>query len=148
MARRRVGTEEQARRDARKVGSTARYPSTHEIGAAGEKIACDYLEGLGLEIYDRNWRCPYGEADIIAIDGSLVVLVEVKTRRLVAPTDPTIPEIAVDAAKRYRYQRIAGAFMVAHPDVRQVRFDVVSVGLIEGQEPQIRYLVDAYGWDD
>ena len=40
---------------------------THaEIGALGEQLAVDHLTSLGLAVLDRNWRCRYGELDIIA----------------------------------------------------------------------------------
>lgn len=52
-----------------------------EIGALGEQLAADHLCALGLRIVARNWRCRYGELDLIAQDGdSTVVFVEVKTR--------------------------------------------------------------------
>ena len=39
-----------------------------EIGALGERLAADHLTGLGLRILTRNWRCRYGELDVIAVD--------------------------------------------------------------------------------
>jgi hypothetical protein len=39
-----------------------------EIGALGERLAADHLIGLGLRIVSRNWRCRYGELDLIAVD--------------------------------------------------------------------------------
>ena len=53
-----------------------------EIGSFGEQLAVDHLQGLGLRIVARNWRCRYGELDIIAADDATatVVFVEVKTR--------------------------------------------------------------------
>ena len=52
-----------------------------ELGALGEQIAVEHLQSLGLRILARNWRCRYGELDVIAGDGSgTVIFVEVKTR--------------------------------------------------------------------
>ena len=53
-----------------------------EIGALGERLAADHLTRLGLRILARNWRCRYGELDVIAVDpvDDVVVFVEVKTR--------------------------------------------------------------------
>ena len=53
-----------------------------EIGALGERLAVDHLLGLGLRIVARNWRCRYGELDVIAVDpaADTLVFVEVKTR--------------------------------------------------------------------
>ena len=53
-----------------------------EIGALGEQLAVDHLTSLGLRVLTRNWRCRYGELDVIAADDAArtVVFVEVKTR--------------------------------------------------------------------
>jgi putative endonuclease len=40
-----------------------------------------WLEAHGLRVLARNWRCPYGEIDVIAEDAGELVFVEVKTRR-------------------------------------------------------------------
>ena len=39
-----------------------------EIGALGEQLAVDHLTSLGLRVLTRNWRCRYGELDVIAAD--------------------------------------------------------------------------------
>ncbi len=39
-----------------------------QIGTLGENLAVDHLTALGLQVLDRNWRCRYGELDIIAAD--------------------------------------------------------------------------------
>src|SRR5260370_38849299 len=53
-----------------------------QLGAMGEALAVDHLTKMGLRILHRNWRCRYGELDVIASDGATrtVVFVEVKTR--------------------------------------------------------------------
>ena len=50
------------------------------VGKWGEQIANSHLAGLGYQILTTNHRTPYGEIDIIAMDGSTLVFVEVKTR--------------------------------------------------------------------
>lgn len=52
-----------------------------ELGNFGETQACWLLKEKGYHILERNWRCPVGEIDIVARRGSMVVFVEVKTRR-------------------------------------------------------------------
>ena len=42
-----------------------------EIGALGEQLAVDHLTSLGLHVLARNWRCRYGELDIIAADEAI-----------------------------------------------------------------------------
>lgn len=51
------------------------------LGSEGEDFAARYLERLGWRVLERNWRCRDGEIDIVAADGDVLVIVEVKTRR-------------------------------------------------------------------
>ena len=54
--------------------------SRAEIGALG-RLAVEHLRSLGLRVLTRNWRCRYGELDVIATDDAApAVIVEVKTR--------------------------------------------------------------------
>ena len=50
------------------------------VGKYGEDLAARHLVGAGFTIVTRNWRCPEGEVDILAIDGNTLVVIEVKTR--------------------------------------------------------------------
>ena len=116
-----------------------------ELGAYGERAAAVYLERRSYEIVERNWRCPAGEADIIARspDGALV-FVEVKTRRGVRYG---FPSEAVTPARRRRYERIAGYYLSAHAsgDVR-VRFDIVSVLALRAENRLfLRHHINAFG---
>lgn len=111
-----------------------------ELGRRGEQAAADYLSGCGWRILDRNWRCPAGELDIVADDGTEIVVVEVKTRR----TDLFgHPFEAVDARKRARLWRLGLAWRAAHPDLaRATRFRVDAVALL-GEGPfRIEHLRD------
>ncbi len=51
------------------------------VGKAGEEAAVRYLLQQGYHILERNYRCRFGEIDLIARDGRTLVFVEVKTRR-------------------------------------------------------------------
>ena len=51
-----------------------------ELGRRGEALAAAWLEGQGLVVLARNWRCSEGELDIVATDRRVVVICEVKTR--------------------------------------------------------------------
>lgn len=51
------------------------------IGIMGEEIACRYLRSKGYTILERNYTCRHGELDIIASIASILVIVEVKTRK-------------------------------------------------------------------
>lgn len=51
-----------------------------EAGRLGEELAALMLEEKGYEILEKNYRCRYGEVDIIAIRRDILTFVEVKTR--------------------------------------------------------------------
>ena len=51
------------------------------LGSAGERLAAEHLERRGFEIVERNYRTRWGELDLIAFDGRVLVFCEVKTRR-------------------------------------------------------------------
>ena len=83
-----------------------------EIGALGEQLAVEHLQSLGLRVLTRNWRCRYGELDVIAADDAarIVVFVEVKTR-----TSDQFGgvEQAVTPDKVRRLRRLAGLWLAA-----------------------------------
>jgi putative endonuclease len=85
--------------------------STKETGRRGEEIADAYLKKKGYRIRERNYRCPVGEIDIIALDGDEVVFVEVKSRK---SDDFGEPEAAVDARKQAKLSRIALNYINEH----------------------------------
>lgn len=99
--------------------------ATDAVGRYGEKVAVDHLERSGLVVLARNWRCKYGEIDIVAMDGDCIVAVEVKTRRSLAFGHPVE---AVTRDKAARVRRLLSQWLRDH-DVRPhlVRVDVVSV---------------------
>ncbi len=107
-----------------------------EIGALGEQLAADHLVSLGMTVLARNWRCRWGELDIIATEKghSSVVFVEVKTR---TTTEFGGIEEAVTPEKARRLRRLASVWLAeqnAHWPA--VRIDVVGVRL-GGREPEL-----------
>ena len=120
------------------------------LGSQGEKIARACLRRQGMKILAENYRCPVGEADLIALDratqkesgAETIVFVEVKTRSSDRYTDP---EGAVNADKRRRLRKIADYYVSTRSaaDFR-VRFDIVSIVLRPGQEPQVRHIPNAF----
>lgn len=111
-----------------------------EIGALGERLATDHLAGLGLKILARNWRCRYGELDVIAVDpdSNTAIFVEVKTRT--GDGFGGLPE-AVTAQKARRLRRLA-ALWLATQDQRwaAIRIDVVGVRIGRRRTPEIVHL--------
>jgi len=96
-----------------------------ELGQRGEAIAASFLEGRGLRILERNWRCPQGEIDLVAQDGGELVFVEVKTRSSVAFGHPLE---AITVQKLARLRRLAAAWCESHPGTHNsVRIDAIAV---------------------
>ena len=113
------------------------------LGAQGEELAAAFLKKQGFRIVARNYRCPSGEIDIIAIDGDTIVFVEVKSRSSDVAADP---EVAVHHYKRRQVTR-AAKYFITHKSMHHqpCRFDVVAVVLPAGGEPKIEHFVDAFG---
>ncbi|OBB44008.1 YraN family protein [Mycobacterium sp. 852002-51961_SCH5331710] len=108
-----------------------------EIGALGEQLAVDHLRSVGLRVLERNWRCRFGELDVIAIDDTTrtVVFVEVKTR-----TSDRFGgvEEAVTPQKVRRLRRLAGLWLAAQQTGwPSVRIDVVGVRIGRRRAPEI-----------
>ena len=95
------------------------------LGRSGEALAAEFLEAQGMRIVDRNWRCREGEIDIVALDGDVLVIAEVKTRTSLAFGHPFE---AVGAGKLARLHRL-GAAWCRHHELRMPlrRVDVIAV---------------------
>lgn len=95
----------------------------HALGRRGEDAAAAFLGRRGMEVLARNVRTAFGEIDLVAMDGDVVVFVEVKTRRGAGALE------AVDARKQRRLSRLALVFLARAGWLdRAARFDVVAVG--------------------
>ena len=95
------------------------------VGRFGEDIAARYLVGLGWYILARNWRSGRSEADVIAVDGGCLVIVEVKTRRTATYGDPLD---AVTPAKVGRLRQLAAAWLASTGGgAVSVRIDAIGV---------------------
>ena len=116
-----------------------------QLGRYGEAAAARYLEYMGLDILERNWESPFGEADIIARDGDTLVFVEVKTRRSIKKG---FPSEAVTPKKRDRYEKIAMCYLsdYNYTDI-PVRFDVVAIMVLGDDRAMIKHYVNAFGWE-
>src|SRR5579863_2788673 len=81
------------------------------LGRMGERLAAEMLMREGYAILERNFRCCYGEIDLIAEDGQDLVFVEVKTRRGVAYGRP---EEAVTLRKQRKVVQVATYYLDMH----------------------------------
>jgi putative endonuclease len=105
----------------------------------GEDAAVRYLTRQGFRILHRNWRIRMGEIDVVAMEGTTLVFVEVKAR---ADSRFADPALSVGASKQRRLRRLAEAYLVIErPRFEGCRFDVVSV---VGPPPLVRHLRSAF----
>ncbi len=107
------------------------------LGKKGEKLVCAYLEKQGMKILKKNYRTPFGEADLIALDGDETVFVEVKTR---SNEKYGMPREAVGKNKQNRYYKIAQFFGAQNGEEPNARFDVAEVT----ETGEINYFKNAF----
>lgn len=96
-----------------------------DTGAYCEQIARDFLLDQGLVLIHSNYRCRYGEIDLIMLDKQLLVWVEVRMRstgRFITA------QHSVDQKKQRKLANTALYFLATHPEYRHChcRFDVVA----------------------
>ncbi len=107
------------------------------LGAKGETLVVKYLKKQKCKILQRNYTTPFGEADIIALDGEEVAFIEVKTRT----TDSYgLPSEAVGAEKRRRYRQIAKCYWLQTGEEPNARFDIAEVYA----DGRIEYIKNAF----
>lgn len=94
------------------------------LGAFGEELAARRLHELGYRILQRNYRCPVGEADIIAMDGEVLVFAEVRARR---GDRMGTPEESIGRRKRAKMVEVAQTYVVEEDYKGDWRLDVVVV---------------------
>ena len=82
-----------------------------ERGAAAETQVLRMLIGRGWQLLDRNWRCRWGELDLLLIKGRCLLLVEVKGR-----CSPARGRPMVRPAQRCRLGRAIDCWRSLHPD--------------------------------
>ena len=95
------------------------------FGNQGEALAAGYLESKGFGILERQYSQPYGEIDLICLDGDEVVFVEVKSRRT---NQYGYPEDSVTPKKIKHLLRVIESYLVSsHRVDKQWRIDVVAI---------------------
>ena len=113
---------------------------TQQTGRRAEDLAARHIKRRGGRIIDRNWRCPQGELDLIALEKNTLVFVEVKSLESVEYGRPIEQ---VDYKKRRRIERLAQLYCGARrvePDA--VRFDVVEI--VWSESPQVEWTRGAW----
>ena len=114
------------------------------VGAWGEAVAADYLRKKKFKVIATNYRCRYGEIDLIVSNRKYLVFVEVKLRK----TDRFAQAMEhVDAHKQSKIRTTAELFLSQHETNLQSRFDVIEVYAPQGaqtKDPIINHLEDAF----
>lgn len=116
-------------------------PSRQAIGRHHEQAAAAYLQRQGLKLLHRNFRCRYGEIDLIFQDSDTLVFTEVRYRSqdqfggAVASVNPGKQRRLIQAARWYLSQQ---------PGTPNCRFDVIAIG---GPQSTLEWIKDAF-WID
>lgn len=111
------------------------------IGAAGEELAARMLRECGYQILERNWRCRFGELDIICHDpkSSRLVFAEVKTRTSLQYGGA---KRGIGREKYRRLRKLTSIWLLEHPEIRAtggVRLDLVAIDASSGKTPVITH---------
>ena len=117
---------------------------SRRLGRWGEDLAAKFLVGKGYRVLDRNWKCRFGELDLVAEGEGYLCFVEVKLRR--TQRFGTGAE-QVDQRKREKLRTAAELYLQTHPAVLQPRFDVIEVLAPNGlgtKNPKIRHIEGAF----
>lgn len=126
---------------ARGAALRARRGSRSMLGAWGEDVAIEHLQGLGWQIVARNWACDRGEIDIVALEPGrphTLVFVEVKCRSGLGYGDPLE---SITAAKARKLHELALTWLQEHPgSVPRVRIDAVGVVRRRGAGPRVDHV--------
>lgn len=111
-----------------------------ELGAFGELLAERFLSNKGYRILDKNVRFKKYEADIIAMDGEKLVVVEVKTRQTAEIGEPWR---AVTRSKQKQIIQVANHYVCKNNIDRDTRFDIVSI-VHNSYRTNIEHMEDAF----
>ena len=117
-------------------------------GQNAEDICAARLTRRVWRILARNWRIKAGELDLIALNGPVLVIVEVKSHNQGSRRGPTAPVLAVGPNKQRRIRRLTSAWIAGHGRrlaFRDIRFDVVGITFDEhGHVVSYDHLEDAF----
>lgn len=114
------------------------------VGAWGEALAAEYLQKKRYKLIAANYRCRFGEIDLIVANRKFLVFVEVKLRK--SSQFASASEF-VGYRKQERLRTTASIYLSQNPTSLQPRFDVIEIYAPEGtatQNPQINHMEDAF----
>ena len=114
------------------------------MGAWGEGLAAEYLRKKRYILEAMNYRCRFGEIDLIARDRKFLIFVEVKLRK--SDKFAAAAEF-VDSRKQNKLRLTAQMYLAEHPTALQPRFDVIEIYAPQGldtKKPVINHMEDAF----
>jgi putative endonuclease len=115
-----------------------------ELGRKAEQAACEHLLKQGFAIVERNWRCRTGEIDIIASNGKLLIIVEVRSRSQQAAAFGT-PAESVTPRKIKQVRDTAAVYLHrTGQSAANIRFDVVAVTFGSGEGFVLEHIQAAF----
>ena len=114
------------------------------LGRWGESEAARWMTKRGYRLIDRNWKCRFGEIDLISLSGKYICFTEVKLRK---NRDFAQAREFVDGRKQEKVRTAAALYLARYPTDLQPRFDVAEVYAPEGPDtkhPEIHYIENAF----
>ena len=116
---------------------------TQQRGARAELAAGAFLCARGLTVLQHNFRRRAGELDLVARDGDVLVIAEVRLRTGRACGGAAA---SIDARKQRRIARAAQLLLQSHPQYRRlaVRFDALLVEDLGEPSPRITWIRHAF----
>ena len=101
------------------------------------------MQRKGLRVLKQRYRCRLGELDLVCLDGTTLVIVEVRAR---AGSRFAGAGESVDAAKQRKLVRATRHLLMTHPrwSDRPMRFDVFCIDDIDKAVPTIRWIKNAF----
>ncbi len=124
---------------------SARRPTTSEVGARAEQAVATHLAAAGLQILATNLRVGRLELDVVARDGPVIAVIEVRAR---GPGSWVRPLDSVDARKRARVRRAGERLwrerFARDLRVERMRFDIAGVELLPDGGTRIEIVKAAF----
>ena len=108
-------------------------------GAQAELLAAKFLQNQGLKLLQQNYRCRYGEIDLILQDGKTLVFAEVRLR---TRNDFGGAAASITASKQTKLVRTAQHYLATLARIPTCRFDAVLLQSIDGSN--IEWLRNAF----
>lgn len=117
---------------------------TQPFGRYGEQLVVTYLENSGYQIITTNWRCSFGEIDIVARKDKMLIFVEVRSRHA-ENTEASFE--SVNKRKQTKLAALANEYIDMHKlDDVLWRIDVIGVAVPRSGKAIIEHVEDALGW--